>query len=124
MKTNSDMRHGPTRLIPLAAAAALLSLAPGIATAQEKKSDAAPVLANPPPGTPPEIPELVRVTLLMVSMPQEKFLALMPDLLDKEKLEKTIPGLFDAIKRKEMTLGGLPQGRHPKRPARGDGNRA
>lgn len=44
----------------------------------------------------------------MVSMPEEKFIALLPDLLDKEKIEKAVPDLLDAVKRKEMILEGFP----------------
>ena len=50
----------------------------------------------------------VRIDVLMVSMPEEKFLVLQPDLLDQSKIEKAIPDILDAIKRKEMTLEGCP----------------
>ena len=43
----------------------------------------------------------------MVSMPQEKFIALLPDLLDEEKIEKAVPDIMDAVKRKEMTMEGF-----------------
>jgi hypothetical protein len=59
----------------------------------------------PPPGQ-HDTPLNVRVGLLMLTMPEEKFLTLLPDLLDKEKIEKTVPQLLDAVKRKEITLEG------------------
>ena len=50
----------------------------------------------------------VRIDVLMVAMPEDKFIALLPDLLDKDKIEKVIPDLLDAVKRKEMILEGYP----------------
>ena len=55
-----------------------------------------------------DTPRLVRITMLMLSMPEEKFLTLRPDLLDGRKIEKTIPVLLDGVKRKEITLEGFP----------------
>ena len=49
---------------------------------------------------------VVRVDVLMVSMPEEKFLTLQPDLLDPSKIEKAVPDILDAVKRKEMILDG------------------
>ncbi len=51
---------------------------------------------------------MLRVDVLMIAMPEEKYIALRPDLLDKEKIEKTVPLLLDAVKRKEMILEGCP----------------
>ncbi len=50
----------------------------------------------------------VRIGVLMVSMPEEKYLALMPDLLDKAKIYKVVSAILDAVKRKEMVLEGYP----------------
>lgn len=50
----------------------------------------------------------VRIEVLMVAMPEEKYITLRPDLLDAEKIEKAVPTLLDAVKRKEMILEGLP----------------
>ncbi len=55
----------------------------------------------------PPVPVL-RVDVLMIAMPEEKYIALRPDLFDKEKIEKTVPLLLDAVKRKEMILEGFP----------------
>ncbi len=49
---------------------------------------------------------MVRVDVLMLSMPEEKMLAVLPDLLDREKIEKMVPELLEAVKRKEITLVG------------------
>ncbi|HWB57979.1 MAG TPA: hypothetical protein VG733_00740 [Chthoniobacteraceae bacterium] len=53
-------------------------------------------------------PSQVRITVLMLTMPEEKFLGLLPDLNDKVKIEKVIPDLLDSAKRKEITLEGFP----------------
>jgi hypothetical protein len=50
----------------------------------------------------------IRVDVLMVAMPEEKFITLLPDLLDRDKIEKAIPGLLEAVKRKEIILEGYP----------------
>ncbi len=50
----------------------------------------------------------IRVEVLMLSMPEEKFATLAPDLLDPAKIEKALPDLLDAVKRKEITLEGCP----------------
>lgn len=49
---------------------------------------------------------MVRVDVLMLSMSEEKMLAVLPDLLDKDRIEKTVPELLEAVKRKEITLVG------------------
>ncbi|HWB57978.1 MAG TPA: hypothetical protein VG733_00735 [Chthoniobacteraceae bacterium] len=83
-------------------AAALLLAAP--ASAQQPGG-----VSAVPGGLTEEAPQgLIRVTVLMVSMPEEKFLDMRPDLLDSKKIEKTIPGLLDAVKRKEIKLEGFP----------------
>ena len=55
-----------------------------------------------------DAPMQARVAVLMLSMPEEKFLTLLPDLKDKVKIEKMIPDLLDAVKRREITLEGFP----------------
>jgi len=50
----------------------------------------------------------VRVEVLMVAMPEEKFLTLLPDLQNEAKIEKIVPELLEAVKRKEMILRGDP----------------
>ncbi len=50
----------------------------------------------------------VRTGILMLTMPEEKYLTLLPDLLDKHKIEKVIPDLWDAVKNKQITLVGYP----------------
>ncbi len=60
-----------------------------------------------PSTTPSPAPSVnIRIDLLMVSMPEDKFITLLPDLLDKEKIEKAVPDLLEAVKRKEMILEG------------------
>src|ERR1700677_2817393 len=61
-----------------------------------------------PPAQKPYPPTMARVSVLMVSMPEEKLLTYLPDLLDKDKIEKVIPMLLEAVKRKEITLEGYP----------------
>jgi len=51
---------------------------------------------------------VVKIEVLMVAMPQEKFIELLPDLQDETKIEKVIPDLWEAIKKKEMILRGYP----------------
>ncbi len=72
--------------------AAILSRAACTAVLLLANAAGAPAAPHPAP--------LVRVTLLMVSMPEEKFLTLLPDLLDKDKIGKAVPGLLDAVKHK------------------------
>jgi hypothetical protein len=50
----------------------------------------------------------VRVELLMVAMPQEKLLPLLPDLKDPNKSEGAVTKLLAAIERKEAILTGYP----------------
>lgn len=50
----------------------------------------------------------VRVEVLMVAMPQEKALALLPDLRDAAKIEGAVAQILAAIDRKEATLVGYP----------------
>ncbi len=50
----------------------------------------------------------IRVEVLMLSMPEEKFATLAPDLLDAAKIEKALPDLLEAVKRKEIMLEGCP----------------
>ncbi len=65
------------------------------------------VLASRAQGTDPSLPApMVRMDVLMLSMPEEKMLAVLPDLLDKDKIEKAVPELLEAVKRKEITLVG------------------
>ena len=51
---------------------------------------------------------LVRIDVMLLAMPEEKFLTLQASLRDNEKLGKMIPDLIDAVKRKEMILEGWP----------------
>lgn len=50
----------------------------------------------------------VRVEVLMVAMPQEKALALLPDLQSPKKIEAAFTEILKAIERKEATLTGYP----------------
>lgn len=52
----------------------------------------------------------IRVEVLMVSMPQETALALLPDLRSSEKIDAAVQRIFDAIKRNEAVLTGYPSG--------------
>ena len=64
------------------------------------------------PGTRKQTPKdpqwNVRVEVLMVAMPQEKALALLPDLRDPAKIEAAVTQILTAIDRKEATLMGYP----------------
>jgi hypothetical protein len=53
-------------------------------------------------------PPLIRADVLMLSMPEEKFLTIYPDLTDPGKIENAVAGLLDAVKRKEVVLEGCP----------------
>jgi hypothetical protein len=68
----------------------------------------AALLSSSPAGIPYNAQDQVRISVLMISMPEEKFVALLPDLLDKDKIEKAVPELLDAVKRKEIALEGYP----------------
>ena len=48
----------------------------------------------------------VRVEVMAVSMPQEKALAWLPELLDESKIEGVVPKIVEGIQRKEVTLIG------------------
>jgi hypothetical protein len=50
----------------------------------------------------------VRVEVLMVALPEEKALALLPELRDSAKIEGAVTEIMAAIKRKEATLMGYP----------------
>lgn len=50
----------------------------------------------------------VRVEVFMVALPEEKALALLPDLRDDAKIEAACTQLLDAVKRKEARLTGYP----------------
>src|SRR4051812_42382917 len=50
----------------------------------------------------------VRVEVLMVALPQDKALALLPDLRDPARIESAVAQIFAAIDRKEATLMGYP----------------
>lgn len=50
----------------------------------------------------------VRVEVLMVAMPQDKLLALLPDLRDPKKIDEAVAQLMTAIQRKEAILTGYP----------------
>ena len=50
----------------------------------------------------------VRVEVLMVAMPQEKALPLLPDLSDPAKIDAAVTQILNAIGRKEATLTGYP----------------
>jgi len=51
---------------------------------------------------------VVRIEVLMVAMPEAKFIELLPDLQDEAKIEKVVPDLWAAVKKKEMILRGYP----------------
>ena len=58
----------------------------------------------------PKIPAWnVRVEMLMVAMPQEKALALLPDLRAPEKIETAMVAVFTALEHKEALLMGYPE---------------
>ena len=50
----------------------------------------------------------VRIDVLMVAVPEDKFITLLPDLLNNEKIEKAVPELLEAVKRKEAILEAFP----------------
>lgn len=50
----------------------------------------------------------VRVELLMVAMPQEKALALLPDLRDPQKIDAATEKVLSAIEQKQASLMGYP----------------
>ncbi len=50
----------------------------------------------------------VRVAVLMVAMPQDKLLPLLPDFRDPKKIEGVVAQLLAAINRKEAVLTGYP----------------
>lgn len=66
---------------------------------------------NKPEATPAPTPFPqwdVRIEVLMVDMPQEKALALLPDLNDPAKIDGATAQIIDAVNRKEATLVGYP----------------
>lgn len=50
----------------------------------------------------------VWVEVLMVAMPQEKAIALLPDLRSPDKVDSAVMQIFSAIERKEATITGWP----------------
>ncbi len=103
----------PKRLLALVLCLAATVCLPLAAKPKPKKSPAPAVSPKPSPtptptSTPEPDPANIRIDVLIVSMPEDKFLTLLPDLLDKEKIEKAVPDLLDAVKRKEMILEGFP----------------
>jgi hypothetical protein len=50
----------------------------------------------------------VRIEVLMVALPQDKLLKLLPDLRDPQKVESAVGELLAAVERKEATLMGYP----------------
>lgn len=59
----------------------------------------------------PEEPEEqwnVRVEVLMVSMPEQAALEMLPELQNPDKIDAAVAKIFAAIKRKEVTLTGYP----------------
>lgn len=50
----------------------------------------------------------VRVEVLMVAMPQDKLLPLLPDLRDPAKIDAAVDQLLAAVQRKEAILTGYP----------------
>lgn len=50
----------------------------------------------------------VRVDVLMVAMPQDKLLPLLPDLRDPKKIDAAVDQLLTAVQRKEAILTGYP----------------
>ena len=50
----------------------------------------------------------VWVEVLMVAMPQEKAIALLPDLRNPDKVDSAVTQIFSAIERKEATITGWP----------------
>ena len=50
----------------------------------------------------------VRVEVLMVAMPQDKLLPLLPDLRDPKKIDEAVVQMMTAIQRKEAILTGYP----------------
>jgi hypothetical protein len=64
---------------------------------------------KPSPSAPAPEPKWdVRVEVLMVALPQEKALALLPDLRNPAKIDRAVAQIMPAIGRKEATLMGLP----------------
>ncbi len=99
----------PKRLLALCLAATVcFPLAAKPKPAKSPVPTASPKSSPTPSPTPEPDPANIRIDVLIVSMPEEKFLTLLPDLLDKEKIEKAVPDLLDAVKRKEMILEGFP----------------
>jgi hypothetical protein len=73
------------------------------------------VAHSAPPETPrtanPKTPDpqwSVRVDVLMVAMPQDKLLPLLPDLRDPRKIDAAVDQLLAAVQRKEAILTGYP----------------
>lgn len=66
---------------------------------------------KPAAPTPPEKKWNVRVEVLMVAMPEEKALSLLPDLRNEATVDATTAALLDTVKRKEpgFILTGYPE---------------
>jgi hypothetical protein len=70
----------------------------------------APISAYPEPPEPPRpSPKWsVHAEVLMVAMPQEKLLPLLPDLRDPAKIDAAVARILAAVQRKEAILTGYP----------------
>jgi hypothetical protein len=100
---------------------ALCALSALLATSLAQSPPPTPVPSPAPPATPapaqPEVREVpafksgpqVRMDLLMVSVPQAKALALLPDLRDPQKLPAAQAKLLEMIEHQEATLIDWPE---------------
>lgn len=71
---------------------------------------------EPPPKQPEKPAEWnVWVEVLMVAMPLDKGLALVPDLRSPDKIDRAVAQMLKAVEQKEATLTGWPAGSSPDR---------
>lgn len=55
-----------------------------------------------------DAPEVIVIDALAIKLPQDKLLAMMPELVDDGKIAKAVVELLDGVKRKEYILRGCP----------------